>query len=867
MPAPPEPPAPPSTPRAPRNRRHILVLATPKIEQYRPYTPAIKPKLPPAPPSRPQHGRALKQALNAAVTEATQRRNDAGIEVHGAVPGLYVQFDSRPGIPLQLSTLESAAQGIELVAVTQTQSSESVPKPIERATVFVPDGKVGHFLKRFEVYAKTTPKTKKGERRYEAMLDPVATLRLATLRGLWTDATEAYPADDNAVIWWEVWLRRHDDSGSELARLMEFAAHQQLEVAPRRLQFADRTVTLVRASPAQLSASIDVLNDVAEVRKAKQVATVFVRMAPVEQADWTKDLLERVKPAGGQGPSVCVLDTGVNRGHPLLAGSLDATDCHAYDPTWGTHDHDGHGTEMAGLALYGDLTPHVEGSHTVSLRHVLESVKILPVKGENPPDLYGTLTAEAAGRVEIQAPGRRRTFSLAVTSNDQRDRGQPTSWSAAIDALAAGRAFVQSTHGLEYLDDGSEPSHRLFVVSAGNVNRLRLIADHVGRSDVEPVQDPAHAWNAISVGGFTEKALITDPQWASWQPVALPGDLSPWSATGVTFAESWPIKPDVVFEAGNVVKNAKGEVDFPCDDLNLLSTYFKPAEKSFVATWATSAAQAQAARMAALIMAEYPSLWPEAVRALIVHAAEWTPQMLTYLNSGGGKRARARLVRRYGFGVPTLERALRSANDALTLIVQGTIRPFAPKPTQPNDRQMGDIHFYELPWPRETLQELGETPVRLRVTLSYFIEPNPGRRGWKKRHRYASHGLRFDLKGPTESNDEFRKRLNKKALDEDEDRPSRDSDDWFLGETARNRGSIHSDILEGPVVTAAELAERYEVAVYPVSGWWKDQPKRDRSEKGARYALVISIETPSVDTDIWTPVAEEVGVPVEVIAT
>jgi hypothetical protein len=49
-----------------------------------------------------------------------------------------------------------------------------------------------------------------------------------------------------------------------------------------------------------------------------------------------------------------------------------------------------------------------------------------------------------------------------------------------------------------------------------------------------------------------------------------------------------------------------------------------------------------------------------------------------------------------------------------------------------------------------------------------------------------------------------------------------------------------------------------------VSGWWKDQPKRDRSELGARYALIVSVETPGVETDIWTPVAQQVGVPVAV---
>lgn len=788
------------------------------------------------------------------MVEAHQRRADAGIQVHGAVPGLYIQFESQPGVPLQLSSLEDARQGIELVAVSHAQTPEAEPRRIERATVFVPEGKVKHFVTRFESYAKTIPKTK-NERRYEDMLDPVGALRLATLRGLWTDATEVYPAD-RETIWWEVWLRRHD--GGELARLMEFTALKQLDVAARRLQFDDRIVTLVRATAEQLSASLDVLNDLAEVRRAKETATVFSDMAPEEQGEWAKELRARTTTAVAAAPAVCILDTGVTRGHPLLAASLATSDCHTCEPSWGAHDHHGHGTEMAGLALYGDLTPVLAGSAPVRLSHGIESVKILPPNGQNPPELYGAIAAEATSRVEIQAPERQRCFSVAVTATDERDRGQPTSWSAAVDALAAGRTLDASSQGLVYLDDESAPVQRLFIVSAGNVDEGALQVSHLDRSDTDAVHDPAQAWNVLTVGAFTEKSIVQHPKWNGWQPVAPAGELSPWSTTGVVFADAWPIKPDVVFEGGNVVKNAQGEVDFPCPDLCLLSTHYRPAQKTFVLSWATSAATALAARMAATIAAEYPTLWPVTVRALVVHSAEWTAQMQNHLRGASGKRARARLVRRYGFGVPLLDRALRSAGNALTIIAQDTIRPFVPKESNPNERQMGDIHFFELPWPRDVLQGLGETPVRLRVTLSYFVEPNPGRRGWKKRHRYASHGLRFEVKGPTESVDEFRKRLNQHALEEDEKRPSAggDSSEWHLGEQARNHGSIHSDILQG---FATDIAERGVIGVYPVSGWWKDQPKRDRSEKGARYALIVSIETPGVETDIWTPVAQQVG--------
>jgi len=202
-------------------------------------------------------------------------------------------------------------------------------------------------------------------------------------------------------------------------------------------------------------------------------------------------------------------------------------------------------------------------------------------------------------------------------------------------------------------------------------------------------------------------------------------------------------------------------------------------------------------------------------------------------------------------------RALRSGNDALTLVAQSIIHPY-------HDGKTLEMHVHSLPWPREVLQQMGEDEVHLRVTLSYFVEPNPARRGWRAKHRYASHGLRFDVKTGDETLVQFRTRLNKQAATEDGEGPTTHSDTakWLLGDQVRHRGSLHSDIWIG---TAAELAERDVIGVYPVSGWWKEQPARDRSELGARYALIVSIETDTEDVDIWTPVAQQVGIPIEEI--
>jgi len=824
-----------------RDRPHIQVPAKPwrTREAYKPHRRGGGDK--PAAPAvgRRAHSTSLEHAIEIADESARKRREAASIDIVGATPGIYLEFESFPGWDLALQSMETqrakdARRHIELVALTEHAEGEGdAAIRTQRAAVFVPDGEVRHFLGQLEKYADTTPK-KPRERRHENVYDRVASVRLAALRSLWTDIDKAYPADDEDMIWWEVWLRRTD--GRELERLHDYCGQVDAKIAPRRIEFDDCIVTLICASPQTLSTSLDVMGDIAELQRAKETATFFVEVGPADQAAWTLDLAERTTPAGPDSPTVCLLDTGVTAGHPLLKGSLAPADCHACDPSWGVNDDgggtamEGHGTEMAGLALYGDLVEHLAGHAAVDLRHRLESVKILPPAGQNDPDLYGAVTAEATSRPEIQAPTRRRVFSMAVTAKDGRDRGQPTSWSAAVDALAAGRSFDPSDKGLKYMDEHEDAHRRLFVVSAGNIEGPALERDHISRSDVEPVHDPAQAWNALTVAAFTDKVVVSDPEWNGWSPVAQRGDLSPWSTTSVVFQPAWPIKPEVVFEGGNVVHDDADNIDFPCDDLCLLTTYYKPADKTLVTTWATSAATAQAARFCAMVSAEYPELWPETIRALVVHSAEWTEAMRGHLAQAGGKTARAQLIRRYGFGVPSIERALRSAFSAVTLVAQDVIRPF-------DDGRMREIQFHDLPWPRDALAALGDAAVRVRVTLSYFIEPNPGRRGWQTKHRYQSHGLRFEVRGPSESLDEFRKRLNQSALDEEENRPSSgaDNDAWYLGPRARNRGSIHSDILAG---FAADIAERGTIAVYPVTGWWKELKKRDRSEHGARYALL-----------------------------
>jgi len=843
---------------AERDRPHLFIEAV-AAENYRRPPRKMDPKPLPAPANRAAHADGLKASLEAASAQGDTQREAQAVHIQGAIPGIYVMFESFPGLKLALESLDPRQGKVhpELRLVRDVVVDGEV---VEQATVFIPDGKLGYFLKRIDQYRETSGNDKPRNRE---LLDRVQSIGLASLERLWTDPA-AFPATDD-VVWWEVWLRRRD--GQEAQRVREFAEQRQLQVGPRTLAFTDRTVVLVRASRNDLAGALDVLDDLAELRRPRTSAE-FIAMEPAaDQADWVDDLLARMQPPSDDSPTACIIDTGVDQGHALLAPALRPEDCHTCDPTWHTEDHHGHGTEMAGLALFGDLGEAILSQDPVRLLHRLESVKFLPPAGVNPPELYGAITATAASLVEIEAPNRRRVFAVATTtdgetSDDTRpiNVGQPSSWSAAVDALAAGLAIETSADGMVFLDPEDDSATRLFVVSAGNIDDFS--DDYLTRCDLEPVEDPAQAWNALTVGAHTELTELDPAEhgYDDWTPLAPHGELSPYSRTSVACNPAWPVKPDVVLEGGNVARSPDGsDFDWPYAYQRLTTKRRYPDPRPLTVTRQTSAATAQAAHLAASIMAEYPAIWPETVRALIVHSAEWTPAMQARLDAATLRKPRDALHRRYGMGVANLTRATRSAADALTLIAESVIHPFD------GDGHMREIHFHSLPWPTDVLADLGAAEVRLRVTLSYFIEPNPGSRGWVRRYSYASHGLRFDVRRVNEENEAFRKRLNQLALAEEEKRPTpaaSDAAEWYFGPDYRVSGSLHSDIWTG---TAADLADRGAIAVYPVTGWWKDLKARDRSENGARYALVVSIETPGQDVDIWTPVAQQIGVPIEIV--
>ena len=805
----------------PYDRPHVFVRKPPTAEPFKsPQTGGGgKPKL--KSHDREQHGKKLIQELEAAV----------GSQAPTETP-VRVEFQSEPGFDLTLKSLDSFSHGLELLSVRGHGS-------VTYASVLVTRAGFQRLQKLVTQYVQET--IPKGQPKNQRLIDSIAGIRRAVLESLWTELESPVP-EPQAENWFEVWLLREGFHREEFQQQAE--AHG-LTVLPRELYFIDRVVILVGGRTEQLAMLTAEHLRIAEVRFAKLTGADFMALSTPEKAEWVKDLEGRMTPAPVEAPAVCVLDTGVNRGHRLLQSSVAVEDVQTCDASWGAHDHQGHGTMMAGLALHGDLIPLLSGKNFLHLTHRVESVKILPPVDSNPPEVWGAITTEGISRAEVQAPNRARVSCLAVTS-DAHDRGQPSSWSGALDQFTAGA------------EDGQR---RLICVSAGNLD-MDSFANYPSANETGSIQDPAQAWNVLTVGGMADRNTIQEPSQQNWPVVAPLGDLCPSSTTSLLWDGAWPIKPDIVMPGGNAALDPGGtQVEVP-NSLRLLSTHFQPLVRQFTPTGDTSAAVALAARLGATILARYPKLWPETVRALMVQSAEWTPAM-DQRCPGKRRQEIERKLRCYGFGIPNAQTALASAANDATLIIEQEIQPFDERVSKgTRDYVTRDMHLHALPWPEEVLRELGGTEIELRVTLSYFIEPSPGRRGWKNRHRYPSFGLRFDMKTGAESADEFRSRINRAAREEDEGATSKsDSQNWLVGPQLRSHGSLHSDRWVGPAVA---LADKGMLAVYPSIGWWRERPQLDRWNKRTRYALVVSLRAPEIETDIYTPIATQVGVPVQI---
>lgn len=782
------------------------------------------------------HGKKIFNSLSSIINTEQPENLPDDYQVYITVCGSQDLLDV-------LSSLENERQNVNVKISTIKAEDENNYK----ITLCVNKKYLTSFYKKLNGYISDL--TKNGTPKNRALMNEIENVSKSVINDLWIGAEDLMP-QSNLKKWCEVWiLDTKKDAFIDVCNKLGIRYNSK-----SIMKFVERIVMQIEISATDMKNLLLNYNLIGEFRPVNSLASFWTKLRRTEQSDWVENLLSRLDITKESNTIINIMDTGVNNSHPLLEKIISDSDCDTCNPDWKTLDSDGHGTEMCGIAIYGDLQKCLEQKSHIKIEHGVLSTKLLPQSHfKNEETSYGAITSEAISRSKIIYPNKNIINCLAVTEDESPNiEGLPSSWSATVDAIAAGK-------NISIPDESSTEINekQLFIISAGNIDDTQM--KYPNDNKIMPIQSPAQAWNALTVGAYTEKADMVDGR----DTLAKKGGLSPYSRTSCTWRNSTcPIKPDVLFEGGNKIIDVL--YNFHSLDHSVLTTERKFIDNYFTSSAGTSPATAQAANFAAQLQVKYPQLWAETIRGLMVHSAEWTDEMKRqFLPPRVGKKSYENILRTCGYGVPNLQRALYSAKNSLVLIAQNEIQPYI---FDGSIVKTNEMHLYELPWALEALLDLGEIPIEMKVTLSYFIEPAPFSMGKipNNKYKYASCGLRFDLNRPSEKKDFFIKKINKidndLAKENGEILASRENSKWLYGEdTGINNGSVHSNVWKG---TAAELATSNLLAIYPVMGWWKERKSAKAYNNKLRYSLVVSIKTPDIETDIYTPIANLVKIPV-----
>lgn len=435
------------------------------------------------------------------------------------------------------------------------------------------------------------------------------------------------------------------------------------------------TALRVRLGGQALSDLLDYRDDIAMVDLPPEASVLVPHVLSLDV-----DEVPETPPPPPTAPAICVVDSGVLEGHPLLQRAILSERSRSFPATLGPPiprqpvGAAGHGTEVAGIAMYADVGAS-------ALRKVftppvwLINARFLDDQNALHPDRMPFLR-EVVQHVHDRCRILNLSFGLEPAGSF------PSVHSAELDALTR-------EYGV------------LFVVAAGNEH----VEDSFGREFpekpyprfmLEPgwhVRSPAEAFNVLTVGGITPDS--GPHQHAHHEPVAPRRAPSPFTRAG---GLRNVVKPEVVEVAGNLAydKAIKHWIDND-PGLRIPTTSPRFSEGKLLGlVFGTSFASPRVAHLASRILDRYSDATPNLLRALLVQSAR-DPE-------GVEGWTRTQILQLCGFGVPDLDRATYCRPQRATLYYEG-------------DLVVDEVRLFDIPVPSEFAKARGRKS--LWVTLAY----------------------------------------------------------------------------------------------------------------------------------------------------
>lgn len=428
-----------------------------------------------------------------------------------------------------------------------------------------------------------------------------------------------------------------------------------------------------------------------------EIALVDLPPAPdLEMAPLSKISIASVGTATAppvDSPTIGIIDSGMS-GHPLLAPAI--IESFGIPATLGDADLHGHGTRVAGIAVYGDVADRI-AQHSFAAPFRLVSAKVVNDQGRFDDNSSITQQMEEAIKA-LHAKGCRIiNISLGDADKIAYAGGRVTAWAGTLDGLARALDVLiivsagNSQGGVRApwgpAPDGVVTAYPRYLFEADN----RII-------------DPAMAANVLTVGSLAHSnGLRPDPfDGADIRPITERDHPTPVTRTGP--GTGGAVKPELVDYGGTAVFNGLAQrlmLGADWDTAGIVTMRANYQDALFMASTGTSMAAPRVAFKAALLLRRFPTASANLLRALLATCAD-VPSAAMQRLDGVAENAVRRCC---GYGIADVERALFSQERRVVR--------FADR----DSIEIDQFALYEVPIPEDFRRVKGQRHIR--VTLAF----------------------------------------------------------------------------------------------------------------------------------------------------
>ncbi|WP_316754579.1 S8 family peptidase [Pedobacter aquatilis] len=540
-----------------------------------------------------------------------------------------------------------------------------------------------------------------------------------------------------------------------------------------------------------------------------------------------------IHPPSNDSPKICIIDSGIQQNHLLLAPAMLPERSINFVPNETTFadqvSNGGHGTKVAGAILYGAAIPR-EGE--LQAPFYLTNMRVLDANKA----MSSLLFEPALMHTIVDQNTDTTLFNLSINARIPCRTRHMSQWASAIDMIC-------------------HEGEKVFVVSAGNINDSNHLANRPGIKEhlaanrhypsylLEPssrIADPAQSIFSITVGSVCIDGF-DDPDRMSFGKKDFPSSFSR-SGLGMWGA----IKPEVVEYGGDWIREKAGSnlTIIPETSPELVKTGLHGVGRVDIGT-------SFSAPKVTHILGHLQKLFPKEnalfYKALLIQSAR-LPEAIF-------QNPQSRHLRYMGYGIPNLDRAIDNTPFRITFTESGKIAAKKAK-------------IFSVKIPPE-LRKQGEAyDILIEVSLCYSAEP---RRTRKNIRSYLSTWLTWDSSKLGQSVQSFQSDVLKDMVDSSLDQDDQEPEDphsikWCIwshsnwGKIKDLRRQASANQKDWTVLKSFDLPSELSFAVIGRKGWENDLHKE------IPYSFVVSFEILNAEIEIYE-IMQKVNIEVPVRAT